>query len=178
MADGWNNLNGVNYLVIVVYFSRYPEIFKLTSTTSPSIVGHLKSVFSRLGVPEVIISNNGPQFASQAFTDFAKEYTFQHVTSSPHFAQSNGLAERTVKTIKRLLKDSKDPDMAILTYCSTPFPWCKLSPAELLMGRRLRGNMPLTTNQLIPDWKFIEEVKRQNELFKNKQKKTMIVVSL
>ena len=165
------NLNGENYLVIVDYFSRYPEIFKLTSTTSQKIIGCLKSVFSRLGIPEVFISDNGPQFASQDFANFAKDYTFQHVTSSPHFAQSNGLAERTVQTVKRLLRESGDPNMAMLTYRSTPFPWCKLSPAELLMGRRLRGNMPLTRKQLIPEWTYMEDFKLQNKRFKERQKK-------
>ena len=57
--------------------------------------------------------------------------------------QSNGQAEKTIKTLKKLLKMSKDVPMALLTYHSTPFSWCHLSPAELLMARRLRANIPL-----------------------------------
>ena len=158
------HLNGANY------FFRYPEIFKLTSTTSSSIIQCLKSVFSRLGILEVLISDNGPQFASQLFTYFATAYSFRHTTSSSHFAQSNGLAERSAQTVKRLLKESKDPYMAMQTYRSTPFPWCKLSPAELLMGRRRRGNIPMLKTQLTPDWTFVEEFKSRNRQFKESQK--------
>ena len=134
------------------------------------VIDSLKSIFSRFGVPETVISDNGPQFASQLFADFADTYSFQHVTSSPLFAQSNGQAERTVQTVKKLLRESKDPHMSMMTYRSTPFPWCKLSPAELLMGRRLRGNMPLLTAQLIPNWSFMEEFRSQNNSFKEQQK--------
>ena len=164
------HLNGANYLVVVDYYSRYPEVVKLTSTTSPTIIQCLKLIFSRFGIPETFISDNGPQFGSQLFTDFAKDYAFQHVTSSPYFPQSNGLAERTVQTVKKILKESKDPNMAILTYRSTPFPWCELSPAELLMGRRLRGNMPILTTQLTPEWTYLKGFRAANRKFKDRQK--------
>ena len=61
--------------------------------------------------------------------------------------------------------------MAILTYRSTPFPWCKRSPAELLMGRRLRGNIPVLTHQLVPDWSFMDEFCSQHESYKKQQKR-------
>ena len=47
-------------------------------------------------------------------TDFATSYGFTQVTSSPHYPRSNGLAERTVKTVKAMLKKSKDPHLALL----------------------------------------------------------------
>ena len=109
-------LNGNSYLLVADYFSRYPEVVKLKSTTSSSIIENLKSIFSRHGIPETIVSDNGPQFSSQEFGDFSKTYNFCHVTSSPHFPQSNGLAERSVQTMKRLLKESKDVYQAILSY--------------------------------------------------------------
>ena len=151
------HFKGVTYLLVVDYFSRYPEITKLTSTTSLDIINALKSTFSRYGIPEMVMSDNGPQYSSQEFRDFAKAYNFNHVTSSTHFAQSNGQAERTVQTLKKLLKESSDPHLALLIYRSTPFPWCKLSPAELLMGRRLRSNIPLLQDQLTPKWKFLDD---------------------
>ena len=116
-------------------------------------------------------SDNGPQYVSQEFTDFARSYDFCHVTSSPHFPQSNGQAERTVRTIKRLLKELDDPLMALLTYRTTPFPWCGRSPVELLMGRQLRANLPLAKEQLCPQWPYLEEFKQRNMEFKSKQKR-------
>ena len=116
------------------YYSRYPEIAKLSSTTSSAVITVLKSVFARHGIPEVVRSDNGPQYSSKEFSQFASSYGFQHITSSPRYPQSNGQAERIVRIVKKMLKQSTDPYLAILNYRATPLPWCKLSPAELLMG--------------------------------------------
>ena len=163
-------MNGANYLVAVDYFSRYLETIKLKSTTSGNIIEGLKSFFSRHGIPEIVFSDNGPQYSSCEFAEFASLYNFQHVTSSPVFPQSNGQAERTVQTAKRLLKNAKDPYMALLTYRSTPLAWCNLSPAELLMGRHLRTTLPQIDDQLRPQWKYLETFRKQNSEFKQKQK--------
>ena len=66
-------LKGVQYLLIVDYFSLYPEVTKLTSTTSATTISVLKSIFSRHGIPEVLRSDNGPQYSSKEFSDFARE---------------------------------------------------------------------------------------------------------
>ena len=67
-------------------------------------------------IPEVLRSDNGPQYASKEFSEFADEHNIQHVTSSPHFPQSNGQVERMVQTMKGLLKQSADPHLAVLSY--------------------------------------------------------------
>ena len=107
----------------------------MTSLTSQSVITALKLLFSRFGVPQEVMSDNGSQYGSQEFADFAAYYAFVHTTSSLYFPQSNGHVERAVQTVKNLLKDAGDPYLALLTYWSTPLPWCGLSPAELLMGR-------------------------------------------
>lgn len=84
---------GVTYIAVVDYFSRYPEVQALKSTTSESIIKALKKVFSRHGIPEAVCSDNGPQYASSEFAEFATSYDFKHVPSSPHFPQSNGQIE-------------------------------------------------------------------------------------
>ena len=99
---------------------------------------------------------------------FANSYSFSHVTSSPRFPQSNGQVERGVQKIKRMLKKSQDPHLAILSYRATPHPWCGLSPAELCMGRRIRTTVPQTMAMLKPQ---LVEFKRKNALFKAGQKK-------
>ncbi len=86
---------------------------------------------------------------------FADSYGFKHVTSSPLFPQSNGQAERAVKTMKQLLERSSDPFMALLSYRSTPLPGCGLSPAELFMGRKVHTNVPQTNKSLIPKWSYV-----------------------
>ena len=84
-------------------------MIQVTSTTSASIISALKSIFARHGIPGILRSDNGPQYASVEFKSFASSYGFQHLTSSPRFPQSNGQAERSVQTVKNLLKKSEDP---------------------------------------------------------------------
>ena len=114
----------------------------MMSTTSTAIIKALKSVFSRHRVPSVFMSDNGPQFVSKDMKEFASLYGFDILTSSPRYPQSNGLAERTIKTVKMMLKDSADSYMALLSFCTMPIPWCQFSPAELLMGRKLKQMFP------------------------------------
>ena len=163
-------LKGTHYLLVVDNFSRYPEVIKLTSTTSVSTISVLKSIFSRHGIPEVLRSDNGPQYSAKEFSDFAKEYGFHHITSSPRYPQSNGMAERTVQTVKHLLKQSKDPNKALLSYRSTPLTWCNRSPAELCMGRHLRTWVPMADSKLIPQWSYLPEFKTSEAEFRTKQK--------
>ena len=76
-----------------------------------------------------------------------------------------------MQTVKSLLEKSKDPFMALLSYRSTPLPWCGRSPAELLMGRNIRSTLPLTTESLVPHWPYLEDFRRANTSFKRKQKR-------
>ena len=80
------------YLLIVDYYSL--EIAKLTGTTAVEVINHTKSIFARHGIPEIVISNNGPQYASAAYTQFSQEYGFSHITSSPLYLK--GMAKRSV----------------------------------------------------------------------------------
>lgn len=114
------------YLLVVDYYSRYPEVHKLTNTTSKGVITAMKEIFSRQGIPFTVRSDNGPQFDSEDFHDFAEEYGFNHPTSSPHHPQGNGFVERGVKTMKQLLQKSPyDPYRAVLNYRASPLPWCR-----------------------------------------------------
>lgn len=160
-------LDGNNYLVIVDYYSRWIEVAHMKSTTTQAVIEVVKSIFSRFGIPEVVVSDNGPQFSSRDFLQFSKDYGFIHLTSSPHHHQANGEAERAVRTAKELLKKSDDPYLALLNYRATPLQlgW---SPAELLMSRRLRSRIPTMTQKLAP---FTQNVPKFRELdTQNRQK--------
>ena len=102
--------------------------------------------------------------------EFTESYGFKHVTSSPHFSQSNGMAERSVKTVKSLLEKSSDPYMAILSYRTTPLPWCNLSPAELLMGRRLKTDIPQPRKAFTPEWPHLFGFREKDKEWKERRK--------
>jgi len=111
---------GRTYLLVVDYYSSYVEIAKLDTVTSSDIIIHLKSIFTRHGIPETVVSDNGPQYAAQEFVKFAENQGFTSITSSPRYPQSNGKAERAVQTVKNLLKKSADSYNALLSYRATP----------------------------------------------------------
>ena len=140
--------NKRQYLLIVDYFSKFPFIHKLHGLSTGTVINELKGLFSENGIPEVIISDGEPQFRSE-FRNFAQEWGFQHIQSSPYHHQSNGEAERFVRTVKDTLtkahQSGQDPDMALLCYRSTPINSKLPSPAELMNSRRYRTLLPTQT---------------------------------
>lgn len=105
LAQTCLNRNQVTYLLIIDHYSCWIEIAKLTRLTANSVINHTKSIFARHGIPEQVISDKGLQFSAGAYARFAEEYSFKHVTSSPHHLQGNGEAKRgPAQTIKNLLK--------------------------------------------------------------------------
>lgn len=156
-------LNGKTYLLVVDYYSRYVEVANLSLTSSEDFTTHLKSIFACHGIPETLVSDNGPQLSSSTFSEFAGAYGFRHVTSSPKHPRSNGEAERGVQTVKNLLKKEHDPYLALLSYRSTPLH-NGYSPAQLLMGRRLRTTVPTLPrllDPLLPDGTAISARERE-----------------
>ena len=114
-------LNNLNYLIVVDYFSHYIKVAAMRKTTkSHEVIRALKAIFGRHGIPEEVRSDNGPQYALAEFTHFAKEWGFKHTTSSPCFPQSNSEAEHVVETTSSPLKKEKDPSKGLLAYRSTP----------------------------------------------------------
>lgn len=135
-----------HYLILVDYYSGFIEVSQLRDTSSNSVIKELKQNFARYGIPETVVSDNGPQYSSRNFKKFAEEWCFNHITSSPYYAQSNGKSERSVQTIKKMLKKSIDSRtdfyLNLLSYNNTPRENLN-SPAQLLMGRRLNCRLPV-----------------------------------
>ena len=146
----WNNKV---YLLVVDYYSRFWEVVKLRSMTAENLIIEMKKIFSRHGIPEMVKSDNGPQYASKEFRQFATKWRFKQTTSSPRYPRSNGLAERTVQSVKRLLTKAlsshQDPYLAILESRNTPVDGFE-SPAKLLMSRNLRSIIPVLPQHFKP----------------------------
>ena len=158
------------FLLVVDYYSRYIEVAKLDDTKSRTVVNHAKSIFARHSIPSVVRSDNGPQYSAQEYQQFAKEWKLEHQTSSPYYPKSNGLAEKAVQTVKRLLTkakaDGKDPYLSLLEYRNTPIADVG-SPSQLLMSRRLQSILPNTSTQLkhyaVDPGKVEEKLKEKQE---------------
>ena len=136
-----------DYVIVVDYYSNYPEIAKLENTSSQQVIEKLKSIFARHGTPLTVVSDNGPQYSSRDFKEFAMKWEFNHVTSSPRYPKSNGMAERAVQTIKQLLKkaamNGEDPYLAIQAHRACPDPNGFASPAQRMFKRKIRTRLPL-----------------------------------
>ena len=98
--------------------------------------------FARHAIPEILGTNSGPQHDNETIKLLAERYGFWLITSSPHYLQGNGLAARTVQTVKRLIKSSEDPQLALLAYRTTPFPWSKSHSIGTPNGAATQNNSP------------------------------------
>ena len=107
------DFNGQQYMVVVDYYSRYIELVYLADTITHTVTTKLKCIFARFGIPDLLVSDNGPQFSSEEFRQFADLLGFTHQTSSPYYPQANGQSERTVQVTKTILRQS-DPMLAPL----------------------------------------------------------------
>ena len=89
----------------------------------------------------MVVSDNGPLYLSEAYTNFASQYEFEHISSSPLYTQVNGEAEHATGKVKTLFKKDGDPYLALLAYGATPLQ-NEFNPAELLMSRKLHTTIP------------------------------------
>ena len=85
--------NERNYLITVDSFSGFWEIDLLENVKAKTVIRKMKSQFARYGVPDVRMSDSGPQFVSEEYHKFSKSWKFQRITSSPRHPQSNGHVE-------------------------------------------------------------------------------------
>ena len=133
-------LNGLKYLIVVDYYSRFPVIRLLKNMTANTVCTHFTSITAEYGLPTVIVADCGTQYISGQFKKFCEERGITINYSSPYHHQTNGLAERAVGTCKALLQkaieEKQCPYTAIWTYRITPLD--SYSPYPLLFGRKPR----------------------------------------
>lgn len=117
--------DGFHYLIMVDYNSNFIEVASLKhDTTTRNVIKHQRENITRYGIFDTLISDNGPQYTSAEFKSFVASYGIEHVTSSPLYAQSNGLGETSVQTVKILMKkcleSGDDVYLALLDLRNTP----------------------------------------------------------
>ena len=142
------HFEGDSYLVLVDYTGFFPIVCKLKSMTAQHIADHIKQIFAEYGWPDTIVSDNGPCYISETFKELMKEYQVNHITSSPHYPQSNGLAEKYVQIIKNLFYKAKEEGQdlykCLIIYRNTPLSSHLQSPMQILSSRSTRYTLPLS----------------------------------
>lgn len=157
--EPWARLNmdflgpfrGKYYLVIVDAHSKWIEVAKVGSTSASSVIGCLRRLFARFGLPKRIVTDNGPPFSSAEFETYLQGNGIRHSAVAPYHPASNGAAENAVRTIKRVLKkavlEGTNDDTALckflFMYRNSAHSTTGREPAVAMFGRRLRGRLDL-----------------------------------
>ena len=135
-------INGKSYLLVVDAHSKWPEIVELSSTTAQRTIAELHKIFAAHGLPQQLVSDNGPQFISDEFATFMKSNGVKHIRCAPYHPASNGAVERLVQTFKKAVKTASDTNFTLasflLSYCTTPHSTTNETPCKLFLGRNFR----------------------------------------
>ena len=92
-----------NFLVVIDSYSKWLEVFETRNTSAESTCDMLCTLFASFGLPEEVVSDNGPQFTSSVFKSFLKNNGVKQTLTPPYHPASNGAAERSVQILKRSL---------------------------------------------------------------------------
>lgn len=156
-VDFLGPIEGKMYFIVLDAFSKWVEVFAMSSTNSFNTIAVLRQLFARFGLPDMLVSDNGTQLVSDEFKFFLKMNGIIHKTSTPGHPATNGAAENAVKSFKsamskaitnaRLKNDKIEMntfvqrylfDYRISKHCAT-----EESPAKLMYGRELKSRFDL-----------------------------------
>ena len=156
-----------HFLVLVDQFSGWPHVvrFPNKSTSAKTVIDAMRDFFMSVGAPVRFWSDNGAQFASDECAQFLRKWGISHGTSSPHYAQSNGVAEAGVKQMKKLIAGSWtvgtfDKDKfarGMVLYKNAPHSGGR-SPAQAVFGAPIRDSLPAHRRSFAPEWQKAADV--------------------
>ncbi|XP_078253747.1 ER membrane protein complex subunit 2 isoform X1 [Rhinoraja longicauda] len=140
---------GHTFMLVVDAYSKWLEVFKMSSITSQATITRLRRLFAAYGLPEHIVTDNGTQFTSEEFKNFMQQNGILHSTSAPGHPASNGLAERYVQSfkggMKKLTHTAMDVEdrvsIFLMQYRTTPNCTTGQSPADLFLNRHVRTRL-------------------------------------
>ena len=161
------------YLLTIDVFSSYVFFTKFRgSPTSETVIATLNKLFLQVGFPRKIRSDGAGHFDSRAFSDWCRRCHIENVLSSAHHHESEGLIERNVRSVKLILKKSKEDkntnfEESLSTWQNVPRNGFGMSPAHLFHARDLR----LPDLPHLPDSLQGEEGIVANQILKEKEKK-------
>ncbi|XP_061180784.1 uncharacterized protein LOC133189428 [Saccostrea echinata] len=137
-------------LTIIDYATRYPEAVALHGIETERVAEALVDVFSRVGIPSEMLTDQGSQFTSEVMKEVSRLLSLKRLTTTPYHPMCNGLVEKFNGTLKQMLKRMcaerpKDWDKylnaLLFAYREIPQESLGFSPFELLYGRSVRGPM-------------------------------------
>ena len=123
----------------------------MSSTSTAKTITVLHHLFATYGIPEQVVSDNGPQFVAEEFETFLKRNGVKQIRCAPYHPSSNGAVERFIQTFKKAMKASEKDGRTLshrladflLTYRATPHATTNVAPFNLFLLRSIRTRLPL-----------------------------------
>jgi transposase InsO family protein len=160
-AGDFASYGGKQFLILVDCKTDWPDIVEMIKdTTTPRLISALCDHFCRTAAPDLLWSDGGPQFTPISFANFLQTWGMKHAVSSPHHPQSNGKAESTVKSMKKLISAAwtgrsiswDTLSRALLQYWNTPCRKDGCSPAQKLFGHPVQDSLPAHRRSFTLEW--------------------------
>ena len=125
------------YMVVVDAYSKFPEVVKMTNTTAQTTITALRDIFSRHGLPEILVSDNGAQFTAREFEQFCSNNGILHRISAAYKPSTNGQAERVVQILKTVIKQAQLTNRDVSAVIGKYLYWFIEIPRILLQVKLL-----------------------------------------
>jgi hypothetical protein len=173
------------FLVVIDSHSKWLEVQHMTSTTAERTIDELRLIFANHGLPEEVVSDNGPQFVSFQFAEFMGKNGIKHTLVPPYHPQSNGAAERSVRIVKealvkQVIQGTKGMSMKhrlanfLFKYRTTPHSTTGVTPAELMVKRRLRNRLSLIKPDLAQAVESKQDKQKEYKDMKSKKERSFV----
>ena len=141
---------GISILGIIDEFSRWPECYVLDNTQTKHIISSLDKTFGRFGSPDIIVSDNGPQFISWEFKNYLSSKGIRSHLVTPYYPQANSSIERFFRSLKKYVKVcklskkelSEQLHEFLYMYRNTVIRATGHTPAEMILRFCPKGNLP------------------------------------
>lgn len=169
--------DGYKYLLVIVeYFSKWAEAIPIKNQEAKTVANALMNEFiCRYGVPESIHTDQGRNFDSELIQELCKLLSSKKTRTTAYHPQSDGLVERTNRTIKNLVRPcmGKENWMQVIpqimfAYRSSVHESTGYTPAELWFGRQYKLPLDLLkptpdTTPYVPHSEYVEKLKESIE---------------
>jgi transposase InsO family protein len=146
--------NGHELMVVIDEYSRFPVVIEVNSTSFKYVVPQLENLFTLMGIPEQIKSDNGPPFNGHEFANFCTHFGIKHNKVTPLYPQANGLCENFMKNLNKIIKNSVNSNISykeellsfLRSYRSTPHSSTNVTPSSLIFKRADTTRLPSIKN--------------------------------
>ena len=166
------------WMLLVDAHSKWVEVQNMRNNTkSGNVIIKLRTIFSRYGLPKILVSDNGPQLISKEFEDFCVKNGINHIAVPPYHPSSNGQIESIVGKFKAAMSkmqcSNKDMGLNIanwlVNYHNTPHSSTGVEPSVRMMGRRVRSALSLV-HPMSCSRQMTSEVKQEQKLIDSEKK--------